>query len=846
MSRVRIIAIFVLLAAAIAAAQNGNNPVVNSLTFPVFTLNPDPVPGASISIVGQPGQATWYFWASANYQLGSVISPIGAIANAPNTLSGGNYVSITPYAYPAGALTVDILATTGPLQPVGACNCAVATGLTSGGVNFQSNSLSSYTVSILNPQAFNLKLTNEVTGTGATSLLLRNAYTGALVCNLSTGCGSGGGVPTGVANGSALVSNGVSVPPVYQVKPTADTADYPAIVGDGSTDVCSSFQAFINANPGKHLNARKVGAAVQGGAAVSTIDYYSSCTLHLTYNGTILDGNVNETWQGAPVFLFAAGVTGFQIDPSCYGCEIRNIEQIGGGKPAFNNTACYTASRALVFPFTGAADGVLVYGGEPIVTNVIAQCNPRDGVHIDGTNVSQGGFLGQPDSWTVTGGQGNANLHNGLYVHGGDSQAGNETKFMAYNDGGWGAEDDANVSNSHRNTFTTSDGNDPAIAAKATSALSSISCSSFACSVVAATPVASIQNGIWIVIAGTTNYNGVYYVTGFTDSQHFSFTWVAPSHATETSGTVGVDGSTHMFANAIRSTADASCASGQALLFSQSAQFGMDTQVGAVISVAGAGAAGALLTTTIASIQNEYTATLAANCSTTVTNAQISYGGGISHGSIMANGGATWTTPYWESEPCARILYQGSVTGGNLCFDYTFNQGKFSSQTPLQVSGGHLTTQYLILHTPLDIEGDSEVWCGTTVIPTCGITLEDYLTNGTTTYWFLGFTGASGAQFQITDRIPVTPFVGFDMNHNGTTDLYGATDITLNPASGHTVKISTALSLNGQTNTYSSGAGAPSGSCATGSLYTNSSAASASTVLYVCGPANTWTAVTAP
>jgi hypothetical protein len=36
---------------------------------------------------------------------------------------------------------------------------------------------------------------------------------------------NGGGVPTGVANGSQLVSNGVSQPPVYQVKPQCHTAD---------------------------------------------------------------------------------------------------------------------------------------------------------------------------------------------------------------------------------------------------------------------------------------------------------------------------------------------------------------------------------------------------------------------------------------------------------------------------------------------------------------------------------------------------------------------------------------------------------------------------------------------
>jgi len=43
--------------------------------------------------------------------------------------------------------------------------------------------------------------------------------------------------------------------------------------------------------------------------------------------------------------------------------------------------------------------------------------------------------------------------------------------------------------------------------------------------------------------------------------------------------------------------------------------------------------------------------------------------------------------------------------------------------------------------------------------------------------------------------------------------------------------------------TFTSGAAPPSGSCGIGSLYTNSAATSAATVLYRCWPANTWTAV---
>ncbi|HEX4785389.1 MAG TPA: hypothetical protein VH350_13680 [Candidatus Sulfotelmatobacter sp.] len=546
-----------------------------------------------------------------------------------------------------------------------------------------------------------------------------------------------------------LVSNGVEDTTVYRAKAIADVADYPLVVADGSTDVCRSFQAFIDANPGKRLIVRKAGTATQGGGAASTIDFYSSCTLHLKYNGTVLESNANEMWQGAPVFLFAAGVTGFQIDPVCMGCTIRDIEEVGGGKPGYNGNACYSSSNALVYPFTGAADGVLVYGGEPTLERVQANCNPRDGIHIDGTNVVVGGFAGQPDVWEVKGGEGSGNLHNDLYIHGGDSNAGIESRFMAYNAGGWGVEDDANLGNTHIATFTMANGRDAGIAAKATSNISSISCSGSTCNVVAASAVAGIQNHIWMAIAGTKNYNGVYYVTGYTDTQHFSFTLAAPSHPTETSGTVGVDGSTHMLANAIRTTADASCAVGQAYLYSQSAQFGLDTQAGAAINVTGAGAGGALLSTTILKVWNEYTVQLATNCLKAVRSAQISYAGGISHGPIFSNNGGNpiaWITPYWEGDqPSAKMGAGNNVFGGNLPLDYTFG-------SPMELAGSVLRDQNFLQISPLDTSaGNAGIQCGTTLNIACQYWFQNY--NGTQE-WYMGANFGSPDSFVIQQYRP--------------------------------------------------------------------------------------------
>jgi hypothetical protein len=201
--------LFTTLFVAFAPAQTPNFPsgaqqISHSLmAFPVYTLNAAPVPGASLQVVGASGQASYCYWAVANYNIGSVLSGLGCVNNSANTLSVSNYNAITPWVYPGSVNSVDILRTTGPvaLAPSGACNCAVATGVTSGTVNDQSASLNSYTVTLFNPLSFALSLTNEVTGVGASHLILRQGwpYPGTQVADLSnigasgiTGSGTNG------------------------------------------------------------------------------------------------------------------------------------------------------------------------------------------------------------------------------------------------------------------------------------------------------------------------------------------------------------------------------------------------------------------------------------------------------------------------------------------------------------------------------------------------------------------------------------------------------------------------------------------------------------------------------
>ncbi|MGH9501680.1 MAG: beta strand repeat-containing protein [Terriglobales bacterium] len=175
------------------------------ISMPVFGENPLQVNSAAVQITGNPGPQTIYYWIVANYTVGAT-SPSGPflINNAPNVLSGSNYVSVIPQ-YPPGAISVDLLKTSSNVAPGGACNCAVATAVTSGAITDQSNSTSGYTVQPVNIALLGVTLTNEVQSANVSHMILRQ--NGVFVSDLSN-IGPGGGPVTSVfGRVGAVVAN---------------------------------------------------------------------------------------------------------------------------------------------------------------------------------------------------------------------------------------------------------------------------------------------------------------------------------------------------------------------------------------------------------------------------------------------------------------------------------------------------------------------------------------------------------------------------------------------------------------------------------------------------------------
>lgn len=344
---------------ALCFAQTPAPPIITiQATFPVST-NLTPVNSAAVQVVGNPGPQTYYYWTVATYS-GNATSPTGPwlAANAPNTLSVSNYDQIIPN-YPAGA-SVDVLRTSSPTPPTGACNCAVATGVTSGTVNDQSNALLSYTVTPFIPNNFPLALDNEVIAANETHLILRQGPAGTFVVDLSLAGGGGGGNVSG---------------PATAVIP--DLACWNSTSGTLLSD-CGVALPLPNTSL-QHASLTVNGVSIALGA---------SGTITAVPSGSAT-GDVFGTYPGP---LTVGGVNGV---PLCTGFTPLNgqaLEYTTGGSP----NPCYTAGTAgsLTNPMTTLGD--FLYGGLSGTPTRLAGATSPNGVPEFLTSNPSGGVATAP------------------------------------------------------------------------------------------------------------------------------------------------------------------------------------------------------------------------------------------------------------------------------------------------------------------------------------------------------------------------------------------------------------------------------------------------------------------
>ncbi len=177
-----IFAIFAVVALFLCSPSWGQAPNVTgtqpitSQTYGISLLNaPQSPQSLTDSQFGVPGPTSsiYYYWVVADFLVGNS-TPAGPIPayNSATTLNGSNY-NMLAWAPVQNAVSYDVLRTTTPVMPTGACACAVVVATASTTVNDQSNSLNAYTVNTFNPNSVFAQLDNEAVGPSTSLVTIR-------------------------------------------------------------------------------------------------------------------------------------------------------------------------------------------------------------------------------------------------------------------------------------------------------------------------------------------------------------------------------------------------------------------------------------------------------------------------------------------------------------------------------------------------------------------------------------------------------------------------------------------------------------------------------------------------
>jgi hypothetical protein len=229
------------LVAVVTCAHGQSQPwqaPAGGVQFPLSNP-PQPVPSASVArISGSSGTRTMYYWVVSNSLMGQS-NPSGpyVLQGAPTAYGGApGQGSVVVNWWPVFSVnSYDVLRTTTPTPPIGACGCAVATAVTSTSVTDASEATNSYTLAPVNAANYAITLTNIGYGFGA-SVLAAN------------------GTPLGGGSGSGTVTPGAQYfLPYYSTSPSGSTV--------GASQIYTDAHGVLYANQGVTVGASQFAPA---------------------------------------------------------------------------------------------------------------------------------------------------------------------------------------------------------------------------------------------------------------------------------------------------------------------------------------------------------------------------------------------------------------------------------------------------------------------------------------------------------------------------------------------------------------------------------------------------------
>jgi hypothetical protein len=386
--------VVVLALVGAGTAQNdsgsGNSISPTQITLPLLT-SPLPVTSVNIQLVGNPGPSTLYFWIVANSLIGSA-SPGGPfiLQQAPIALSVSNYAALS-WQPVQSAVSYDVLLTSSPTPPSGACNCALATGLNGTTYNAQTNGTSAYTVGSVDPSQFAITEQNVPSANGVSQWqwVLPN---GKILCSLDTtgllSCGGSGIQGSGIYNAGDFPGADpcIKYAAAESVAPASSTILVPAGTCTGTLNMTKAgIQMQLNNSglvldgcPGINITAPGVAIVGQPGVppyqstAATRLVSGSACPL-IQNPVTALHGADGTTLKNVYLAGNSIGTFGtlFASNASV------DIEHVGAS--GFTSTALFTPG------LQGSYDDIVVFssGGDAMVVG--GDSIKMVGLEIDGS-----------------------------------------------------------------------------------------------------------------------------------------------------------------------------------------------------------------------------------------------------------------------------------------------------------------------------------------------------------------------------------------------------------------------------------------------------------------------------
>jgi len=380
---------------------------------------PQTVAAATVVPVGTPGATDYWYWIVAHYPIGTSVSGPFFITNAPDTLSGANYVQLV-WQTQIGASSYDVLRTNSPQFPQVAGNYALATALAATQLIDQGQALQSYNPATLNlvaPAFAHIHLNNRDYSVPTIEMPVGQIWVNRIQfadgSTLSSGAGSGltPGGPTGavqINNAGTLGGNSGFVYSGSNVGIATASPGFPLdvngvehiaarlLIGQTTDDGSTLIQGYSNSGPGTVI-------------AINT-DSIATCQIILgsysgsnTNQGAIYEGKAARGSVAAPAALHAndalilvegVGYNGISFPVAAYIGMYAESNWSSGVQPAFINFSTISSGSLTERMRISSAGNVGIATSNPAcILDINATAVSVQGIHISSDGTDNGAYF---------------------------------------------------------------------------------------------------------------------------------------------------------------------------------------------------------------------------------------------------------------------------------------------------------------------------------------------------------------------------------------------------------------------------------------------------------------------